>query len=274
MGLFKNKVGSGVEKNRGKQNSFKRYWELFFNKFWTFFKLNLVYFLFCLPIVTFGPATAALTAMMRNIYLERPQFIFSDFKDYFKENFKKSFLIGIIDVIAIELAVFVFIFWNAIIGEGYTAIQLVIIAADVLFLLINFYIYPQIAALELPMSAIIKNSFILVFVNLGGELIALALYVGYAALLRFYPIFVAPLMPFVPLAILAFTAVFCCYPAIQRVLINPYYERTGEKNPELLYTDEDAIFKDMGGKEEPMTLENPKRGGNGNSKHTSRKTIK
>lgn len=266
MGFFKNEVGSGVEKNRGRQNSFKRYWELFFGKFWTFFKINLIYFLFCLPVVTFGPATAALTAVMRNIYLERPQFIFSDFKDYFKQNFKKSFLIGVLDVIAIELAVFLFLFWDTMIGEEYTAVQWVLIAAEVLFLLMNFYIYPQIAALDLPMSAIIKNSLILVFVNLGGELIALALFAGYAALLRFYPIFTAPLMPFVPLAILAFTAVFCCYPAIQRVLINPYYEKTGEKNPEIPDIGEDAIFEDMGGKEEPTVLDNPKRGG--------KKTIK
>lgn len=265
MELFKNKIGRGVEKKRGKQNPVKWYWERFFAKFWTFFKLNLVYFLFCLPIVTFGPATAALTAMMRNIYLERPQFIFSDFKDYFKKNFKKSFAIGIFDIIAIELAVFLFVFWDLFLGEEYAVLQAVLLIAEVLFLLMNFYIYPQIVALELPMGSIIKNSLIMVFLNPVGEIISLALFAGYAALLRSFPIFVAPLMPFIPLAILAFTAVFCCYPAIQRVIINPYYERTGEKNPELPDNDtedgQEAIFEDMGGKEEPMILDNPKRGG-------------
>lgn len=207
----------------------------------------MTYFLFCIPIITFGPATTALTAMMRNICLERPQFIFSDFKDYFKENFKKSFIIGIVDVIMIELAVFLFVFWNLFIGEEYRMLQMGLIFALALFLMLNFYIYPQIAALDLPMSSILRNSLIMMFLNPGGEFIALALFAGYTALLRAFTIFVAPLIPFVPLAWLAFTAVFCCYPTIQRVLIEPYYKARGEKNPEIIEVPEDeAVFSDKG----------------------------
>ena len=88
MGFFyRNDVaGPGVAKNGPKKKPFFRFWEIFANKFWTFFKINLIYFLFCIPIVTFGPATAAMTALMRNIYLERPQFIFHDFFEQFKKN--------------------------------------------------------------------------------------------------------------------------------------------------------------------------------------------
>ena len=77
MGLFynNNEAGSGVAKRGRQKKPFFRFWEMFANKFWTFFKINLIYVLFCLPIVTFGPATAAMTALMRNIYLERPQFV-------------------------------------------------------------------------------------------------------------------------------------------------------------------------------------------------------
>lgn len=264
MKLFNNTTtaGSGVSKDQSGKKPFFRFWELFSNKFGTFFKINLVYFLFCIPIVTFGPATAAMTAMMRNIYLGRPQFVFSDFFKLFKENFKKSFAIGIFDVIGIELAIFLIRFWQPFMGEveGQEILRVALGIIEVLFLLFNFYIYPQIAALELPTGAILKNAVILMFVNIKGGLIALLLYVGYAALLLSYPLFVLPLLPFVPLAWLGFISFFCCYPAIQRVLINPYYERTGEKNPEVWETDEDAIFKDMGGSENPVTFENKKRG--------------
>ena len=224
----------------------------------------MVYFLFCIPVITFGPATTALTAMMRNIYLERPQFIFSDFKDYFKENFKKSFLIGIVDVIMIELAVFLFVFWNLFFDEEYRAVQMGLIVFEALFLLLNFYIYPQIAALELPMSAIVKNSLIMMFLNPGGEFIALALFAGYTALLRAFTIFVVPLMPFVPWAWLGFTAFFCCYPTIQRVLIDPYYEQKGEKNPEIIEVPEDeTLFKDREGSEESGQREKSEKRGSG-----------
>lgn len=260
MRLFNNTVGSGVEKGSANNASFKRYWRLFFDKFWTFFKINLVYFLFCIPIITIGPATAALTAMMRNIYLERPQFIFSDFKQLFKENFKRSFAVGIVNLIMIEAAVFLLGFWDNTVGDGYTGVKMVLIAVDILLMLVSFYVYPQIVAMDLPLGAIIKNSVILIFLNPLREVVALTLIVSYALLLLNFAIFTAPLLPFFPLAILAFTVVYCCYPAIQRVIINPYYERTGEHNPEVWETDEEAIFEDMGGKEKPVTLEKKQRG--------------
>ena len=228
----------------------------------------MVYFLFCLPIVTFGPATTALTAMMRNIYLERPQFIFSDFKDYFKENFKKSFLFGIVDIIMIELAVFLFAFWDLFIGEEYKAVQMGLFFLEALFVMFNFYVYPQIAALKLPMSSILRNSLIMMFVNPAGEFIALALFAGYTALLRAFTIFVAPLSLFVPWAWLAFVAVFCCYPAIQRVIIDPYYEGKEEDNPEIIEVPEDEkMFKDNGDEDKGERIKNE-------NKRSGKKVIK
>ncbi len=259
MGLFYNNnvAGAGVSKNGPKKKPFFRYWELFANKFWTFFKINLVYFLFCIPIVTFGPATAAMTALMRNIYLERPQFIFHDFWVQFKKNFKQSFIIGILDIFVIGVSILTF--WHYSLHPDMDTAAKVLyalaIAAQVLFVMMNFYIYPQIVSLNLGLGGIVKNSVILVFVNLWGELIALALVAAYAALLMFFNIFVLMLAPFVPFAWITFTSVFCCYPAIQKYIINPYYEQRGERNPELPDADDDdAVFEDMGGKEEPLDL--------------------
>lgn len=259
MGLFYNNnvAGAGVSKNGPKKKPFFRYWELFANKFWTFFKINLVYFLFCIPIVTFGPATAAMTALMRNIYLERPQFIFHDFWVQFKKNFKQSFIIGMLDIFVIGVSILTF--WHYSLHPDMDTAAKVLyalaIAAQVLFVMMNFYIYPQIVSLNLGLGGIVKNSVILVFVNLWGELIALALVAAYAALLMFFNIFVLTLAPFVPFAWITFTSVFCCYPAIQKYIINPYYEQRGERNPELPNADDDdAVFEDMGGKEEPLDL--------------------
>lgn len=267
MGLFYNNnvSGTGVSKNGPKKKPFFRYWELFANKFWTFFKINLVYFLFCIPIVTFGPATAAMTAMMRNIYLERPQFILYDFWQQFKKNFRQSFIIGMLDVFVIGVAILTFVYYSGLpeLDTGGKVIYALAIAAQVLFLMMNFYIYPQIVSLNLGMGGIVKNSVILVFVNLWGELITLALFALYGTLVLFFGMFVLILTPLVPFAWLSFTSVFCCYPAIQKFIINPYYEQRGERNPELPEEDEDdAVFEDMGGKEAPLNLK-PEKGSKG-----------
>ncbi len=270
MGLFfDNRTGPGVPKNAPKKKPFFRFWELFGNKFWDFFKINLIYFLFCIPIVTIGPATAAMTALMRNIYLERPQFYFHDFKNEFKKNFKKSVGIGIINVIAIAITLLSIIMFLSM--EKLTPVDEVMfaasIAASLLFLIMSFYIYPQIVALDLKLTDILRNALVLSFLNIGRELIILVFVLGYAFLAFNFPVFVLPLTPVVPLAWLGFLSVFCCYPAIQKHIIDPYYRQTGEKNPEIPDYAEEALFTDQGGNEKSTEI-------NTSRKRSKGKTIK
>lgn len=264
MGLFyKNEVaGSGVSKDRSGERSFSGYWKLLFRKSGTILKINFVYFLFCLPIVTFGPATAAMTAMMRNIYLERPQFILHDFFKLFKENFKKSLFIGILDAAAMvsTYLLLAFFFGNPETASSQKMLVYVCVGLEALFVLANFYIYQQIAALDLPFISIVKNALILMCANLKG-LIVLALFAGYGFLVWTFPLIALIAAPIFPLAWLGYTAVFCCYPTIRKYLIDPYYERTGEKNPEIIETDEEkALFRDRGGSERPINIDNETRG--------------
>ena len=55
---------------------------------------------------------------------------------------------------------------------------------------------------------------------------------------------------------MSFVIVFNSYPVITKAIINPYYESRGERNPELPSEDEneEAVFEDMGGKEEPVKV--------------------
>ena len=191
MGLFynNNEAGSGVAKRGRQKKPFFRFWEMFANKFWTFFKINLIYVLFCLPIVTFGPATAAMTALMRNIYLEKPQFVFHDFWQAFKKNFKQSFVIGLMDIWFIVMAVFSFFFFTSNMNDTdkpYWLYYAMVMAVEIIILLMNFYIFPQIVALNLRLPQILKNSFILAFLNIKGNLITLAAFLVYIALLGMF----------------------------------------------------------------------------------------
>lgn len=267
-GLNNNAAGGTANKGRRKKPFF-RFWELFFNKFWTMFSMNLIYVLACIPIVTIGPATAAMTAMMRNIYLERPQFIWHDFWLEFKKNFKQSFFIGILDIAAIAL--FLLTYSNLYYGNvENSSVRLMCILSFVvhgIFLMMNFYIYPQIVALDMKLGGIIRNSLILAFVNLPCELIVIAVLVGFALLLSFFFFPAVFFLPFLPGAWMVFLSVFCCYPAIQKLIINPYYEKSGEINPEIpdweLDDEEDdgAVFEDQGGSEEPIDLREERKKG-------------
>lgn len=270
MGLFYNNnvSGRGVEKHGRRKKPFFRFWELFFNKFWTLFTLNLIYVLACLPVVTFGPATAALTSMMRNIYLERPMFLWHDFWAEFKKNFKQAFVIGIVDILAVALMLITYKQYTNETAED-SSMRIICVASfavQVVFLLMNFYIYPQIAALDMRLGGILKNSLILVFANLPGELIVLAFFVGFVTLLVFFFLPAVFFLPFIPGAWMVFLSVFCCYPAIQKLIIDPYYKQSGEPNPEIPEWEledngENAVFADRGGKEEPIDIRGKKKKG-------------
>lgn len=258
MGLFYNNgvAGSGVSKNVPKKKLFFRFWEVFFNKFWKLFQINLIFFLFCIPIVTIGPATAAMTALMRNFYLGRPQFIFHDFKEEFKKNFKQALPIGLLDILATAIGVFAMLYYasHPEMDTTTTVLYVLCLVGVSFVIMMSFYIYPQIVALDLKLGVIVRNSLLLVFLNPIGDIITFACFFGYAALVAYLWLYVLYLSPLVPFAWLSFISVFCCYPTIQRVLINPYYEKTGERNPEIPDYELDAVFTDNGGKDEPINI--------------------
>ena len=268
MGLFYNNnvAGSGVSKHKQKKPFF-RFWEIFMNKFWVFIQINFIYLLFCIPVVTFGPATAAMTTLMRNIYLERPQFIFHDFWKAFKKNFWQSIGIGVFDVWCICIGVFSFLFFSSNMDktdQPYWLYYALVMAVEIVVLLMNFYIFPQIVALNLKMPQILKNSLILAFVNIKGNLITLAFYLIWLGLFGIFLIPMLIMLPILPLAWLSFLTVFNCYPAIQKYIINPFYEQQGLRNPELPEEnddEEDVIFEDRGGEEAPMVIKKQDKGG-------------
>lgn len=259
MGLIYNNgvAGSGVSKKSPRKKPFKRFWEMFIRKFWILFQINMIYVLFCIPIVTIGPATAAMTALMRNIYLEKPQFVFHDFKEEFKKNFKQALPIGLLDLAALFMGNFVIYYYyvhHADMDVTAKVLMVLSLIASIFVIMMSFYIYPQIVALDLKLGAIVRNSILLVFLNPLGDIITLALFFGYAALIWWFLWPVLMLIPVLPFGWIAFVAVFTCYPTIQKVLINPYYEKTGEKNPEIPDYEEEAVFSDRGGDEAEIDL--------------------
>lgn len=251
--------GSGVSKTAPQKKPFFRYWEIFGRKFWKIIELNLLYILFCIPVVTFGPATAALTHVMRKFILEQPCFVFDEFFTAFKKNFKQSVAIGIIDVIGVAALVVALFEFMAVdkLPDGMIVYICVFICIATLLYIMHFYIYLEIVALKLPLKAMLKNALLLVFLGVKRNFIALVINLAIITLVVLflpYSIFVVIVFP---LAFMSFTTTFICYPVIQKFIINPYYDDRGERNPELgPISEEDiaenAVFVDRGGSEKEI----------------------
>ena len=103
MGIFNDytREGKGVSKDPDFRPRIVVFFDVYFRKFWNLVLLNLLYILFCLPIITIAPATAAMTKILRNYAREEHAFLWSDFWDTFKSNFKTSLVVGIINFFAI-----------------------------------------------------------------------------------------------------------------------------------------------------------------------------
>lgn len=282
-------AGPGISKHAPKKTGIRLFFDIFFRKFWKLMEVNLLYFLFFIPLmliigvisvfsnyqlililsglllllfaVTIGPATAGMTKIMRCYITGKHTFIIRDFFRAFKNNFKKAALVGFLDclVIASVVASLKVYPW---IAELYNAKIMylpmtIALSVALVILMMNYYIFLMITATNLSLKNLIKNSFALAFVAMKSNIIILAITIAIIAgmFLIFnyaFPIFML-LLPFFPAAFLCFVTCFNSYPVIQKYVINPYYTSIGEINPELAEeSDEEVIFEDMGGKEKPI----------------------
>ncbi|MBQ8842827.1 MAG: DUF624 domain-containing protein [Ruminiclostridium sp.] len=262
FGIFgnSNKTGSGVQKGGPKKKPFFLFWEIFGNKFWKLFQVNLIFILFCIPVVTFGPALAAMTQVMRKFTIGEPIFVFHEFKTAFKKNFKQSFFIGIFDLAFIALIIFNLNFYISSFENwtdmGHKIMLAASIAVCFIFYMMHFYIYPQIVALNLKMGQILRNSFILTILGIKRSFAAFFSTAAIAVVFALFLPYSVIVLPLLPAAWMSFIATFCAYPVIQKHIIDPYYEARGEKNPEYARydTEKEALFEDKGGSEAPTEI--------------------
>ncbi|MDE6101583.1 MAG: DUF624 domain-containing protein, partial [Ruminococcus sp.] len=294
MGIFSNDYesrGSGIAKNAPKKTGIRLFFEIFFRKFWKLIQVNMLYFVFFIPIfmilaslsfiknstlalicaglslvlfvVNIGPATAGMTKIMRNYVLEKHSFIVHDFFKSFKANFKTASLIGFIDCF-IMLSVYASFQVYPLLAEMAETklmyIPMVItLSLAIVIMMMNYYIFLMLIATNLSFKNLVKNSFALAFVALKQNIITFVITAVTTVGMFLLYIYMRPLflmlIPFMPMAFIWFLTCFNSYPMIQKFVINPYYASIGEVNPELADEspdDESPVFQDMGGKEKPI----------------------
>lgn len=271
MGLFGNnyaKAGPGVAKNAPKKKAFFHFFEIFFRKFWKLVSLNLLFLLFCIPIVTIGPAIAAMTKVLRNYAQERHAFLWMDFIDAFKKNFKQSIVVGLVDTILVLSLIIGSRLYPQLVTRNnlYYVPYVLSLSISLVALMMNFFIFPMIVSVNIPLKSIIKNSFILSCLSIKKTLITLVCFLlCYIAPFYLAAYVSALFLVLYPLILNSMAGLIVCYnsyPVIQKYVINPYYEAQGRDNPEFDYLkpieEQDMIFEDKGGQEQPIS---PVKGG-------------
>lgn len=270
MGNYQNS-GAGISKNGPAKGRLKLFFEILGVRIWKIFTLNMIYTIFCLPIITIGPATAGITKVLKNYSIDKNAYVWSDFFDAFKSNFLKSFIVGVFDCIAfLGVAAGCWLYPNMAEQSGnkmYYVIFAITLSVAVTFIIMNYYVFLMIVSTDLSMKNIVKNALALTFLAPKQNLLSLFSMIVITILFLYLIIFVNMqflfLLPFVPATFIAFIICYNCYPIIQKYVINPYYESRGEENPEApkeYQDDEEALFEDMGGKEKPVEIKKNRKG--------------
>lgn len=256
------KPGKGVDKNAPEKKRFFVYTEMFGRKFWKIIQLNLLFLLFSIPIVTIAPSFVAMNKVMKEMVNERGIFLFSDFVDAFKQNFKQSFLFGLLDVVlGIVMSItLVFYFQNA----NSSTLMLVLFGVSCFFsifwICVNYYMLTMIPILDMKLIPMMRNAALLAVVGLKSNIVtflSLLLVNGGVVVLFMWGTVQAMVAMLLVLTFSfgwsAFTIVFISYPVINKYIIDPYYEQTGELRPDEFHYEEDEfddmIFEDIGTKE-------------------------
>jgi uncharacterized membrane protein YesL len=267
FGLFDySKPGKGVDKNAPQKKRFFHFFELYFRKFWKLIALNLMYLLFCIPIVTIGPATSAMVFILKNFTMERPVFLWSDFVDAFKKNWKQSVVLEIIAAFAIVLSYVSGNFYYARIEENkmyYVPLIIILSVSFVVFLAIA-YMHIMIPVLDMKFKPMFKNAIALAILGIKTNLITTVFVVALYFLMFFFFPYTLIVMLLLFFSTVWFIITFNSFQYIEKFIINPYYEQTGEKRPDILDMDDmeedDFVFEDIGSREVPVETKTQKRG--------------
>ena len=208
-------------------------------------------------LLMFGFANVGTTYLLRGIVRGQNLFMWSDFIDAIKKNFKQGLITGIIDLLLIFLLIFDIISYNA---NAYTFVFnlffFMSLAIMLIYFIMRFYIYTLIITFDLPLRKIFKNSFILALAGFKRNICAvlgilLTVLVNYYMIALNVTTSIGIILPFIfTYAFCAYIAMYCAYPNVKRIMIDPYYkENKDEKNPieeEVPNEGEGPIFTDRG----------------------------
>ena len=195
-----------LERSAIRKRGFVGYMDMLWREFFELLKLNLLFVLSCVPIITIPAALTAMHRITSVMVRDENHFLWPDYWKAFRRDFWKG--LGGGAAIAAVMALFV-LSTVFVLLAGFAA------CVVLLTLCVSFYFFPMLAMVDLPLGALLKNSMALVFGNIGKTLLALllfALLIGLGVGLLPYSFIFAALIMF---SFVASITTYLTYPAIE-----------------------------------------------------------
>lgn len=213
------KAGPGVDRNAPKKKGIPLFIEILSREFTTLLKLNLIFLVSCLPIVTIGPAIGAMASVTLKMVRDKPVDIYYDFKQGFKKNWKQSLLLGILGGLITITIICAFLFYIQLEGLVYYSMMFIIGVVIITIGTSWLYVYPMAVGVDLKLKEIIKNSLLLSIKHIKNSLIGFLICAVVIALTIMLVPMSIPLILVFSFSFCSFISSFCAWCGIEKDII-------------------------------------------------------
>ena len=190
----------------------------------------VLFALTALLLFTWGPVTAGVTYLIRNMFRGKPVMMWQDFKDTVARNWRQALIYGVVDIAIIALILYdIMFFWlNYNLNMVMSTLFFSALTMALLYLFMRNYIWLMIVTFDLSIFSMFKNALRFAVLGLKRNFmfllgcIALAA-IEYFLMYAYFPL--AVIVPFVILpAMLVTMGVYSAFPVIKKYMIDPFYE--------------------------------------------------
>ena len=194
----------------------------------------------CLPLITVGPAQAGMTYILRNYSREEHAFIWWDFKENARKNFKQGMIVGLINTVVTVLVLFDIYFYISYRTENLiiTAASVLIIVAFLVFMMMSMYIYPMMVTFNLSIKQLYKNAFLFAIMKFIPNLLILIVSFVFIYFSFYYPVIGYVLFALFTMAFVSYLTNFYVYSKIDKYMIQPSLEGENDEEDSSLGDDE------------------------------------
>ena len=187
----------------------------FLNKMADLILLNLIFLLCCIPVVTIGPAITALYAVSLRSVRYGDGYVIQTFFRSFKQNFKQSFVAGMIGLLFVCLLFIDLFFWRNV-EPAFMSVFMTVVSVCVGYLvfIVFLWLFPVIAKLENPLRVQIKNAAAMAVAHFFPYTLFVSVIVLAAGYMAYTSIITDVLLLLMGFALLAYVCSFFFYKVI------------------------------------------------------------
>ena len=202
--------------------------------FWKFAKMNILFLLASLPLITLPVALTALNRVCIVLIRDRNVLAWEEFRDEFKASFRKGLLLGLIVAVWVFASYYLLSLgisnWDNPFGMVFMAVGAIVGAFALVW---AAYAFVLLAALELPLRDIMGNARALMFLDRKWTLAVFALLLSVGILIWLFPLVTGIVLAVVGITLIQYT--LCCFinEPLEKWIIGPYERSLKEGDAEV-----------------------------------------